>query len=131
MLNEERVKLMTKMAAYEKKQGEADFKISAYFRKDYASWNVVWTLIWVSIGYVILLALVAVTFLEQILEHLNVREMVIMGAGAIIGYLLFLICYGIISSQLYKRRHDKARGRVKKFNRDLTLLMKLYKKEKR
>lgn len=131
MLNEERVKLMTRMAAYEQKQGAEDFKISAYFRKDYAGWNVVWTLIWVSVGYVVLVALAAVTLLDKILEHLNLRDMFIMGAGVVIVYLLFLICYGIISSQLYKRRHDKARGRVKKFNRDLNLLIKLYKKEKR
>lgn len=131
MLNEERVKLMTKMAAYEQKQGAEDFKISAYFRKDYASWNVVWTLIWVTIGYVILLALVAAICLEKLLEHLNMRDMIIMGAAVVIGYLLFLICYGIISSQLYKKRHDRARGRVKKFNKDLNLLIKLYKKEKK
>lgn len=131
MLNEERVKLMTRMAAYEKKQGAQDFKISAYFRKDYAGWNVVWTLLWVSVGYVILVALAAVILFEKILEHLNFRDMFIMGAGVVIGYLLFLICYGIISSELYKERHDEARGRVKKFNRDLNLLMKLYKKERR
>ena len=33
MLNESKVKLMTRMAMYESKQGEEDFKISSYIRK--------------------------------------------------------------------------------------------------
>lgn len=131
MLNEERVKLMTKMASYEQKQGEADFKVSTYFRKDYAGWNVIWTLIWVTVGYAILLALFGVTFLEKIMEHLTLQGMIVLAGGAIIGYLLLMVCYGIISSQLYKKRHDEARERVKRYNRDLNLLNKMYKKEKR
>ena len=35
MLNESKVKLMTRMAMYESKQGEEDFKISSYYKKDY------------------------------------------------------------------------------------------------
>ena len=131
MLNEERVKLMTRMAAYEQKQGQEDFKISAYFRKDYAGWNVIWTFIWVTIGYIILLALLGVVFAEKIMEYLSLQGMIVIAGGIIIGYLLLIVCYGIISSQLYKRRHDQARERVKRYNRDLNLLNKMYKKEKR
>lgn len=131
MLNEERVKLMTRMAAYEQKQGQKDFKISAYFRKDYASWNMIWTLIWVTIGYIILLVFFGIIFAEKIMEHLSLRGMIVIAGGIIIGYLLLMVCYGIISSQLYKRRHDQARERVKRYNRDLNLLNKMYKKEKR
>lgn len=39
MLNESKVKLMTRMAMYESKQGEEDFKISSYYKKDYRSFH--------------------------------------------------------------------------------------------
>lgn len=131
MLNEERVKLMTKMAAYEKKQGSKDFKISAYFRNDYAGMNVVGTLIWVTIGYIVVVVLGGVTLLDVLLNNLQLRTMIVLGAGVILGYIVILILYGIISSEIYKRRHDAARERVKEYSRELSLLKKLYKKEKR
>ena len=51
MLDEERVKLMTRLALYEQTKGQEDFKISAYYRKDYASLHVICSLISVTIGY--------------------------------------------------------------------------------
>lgn len=35
MLDERKVKLMTKLALYEETYGKEDFKISSYYRKDY------------------------------------------------------------------------------------------------
>ena len=34
MLNEERVKMMIKLASYEEGQGKEDFKVNSYYRKD-------------------------------------------------------------------------------------------------
>ncbi len=36
MLDERKVKLMTQLAQYDQTQGKEDFKISEYYRKDYA-----------------------------------------------------------------------------------------------
>lgn len=35
MLNEERIRLMTKLARYEQKEGRRNLKISRYYRRDY------------------------------------------------------------------------------------------------
>ena len=40
MLDEKKVKLMTRLAFYEQTQGKEDFKVSAYYIKDYASIDV-------------------------------------------------------------------------------------------
>ncbi len=37
MVNEEKVKLMNKMALYEEKYGKEDFKIASYYKKDYVA----------------------------------------------------------------------------------------------
>ena len=42
MLDERKVKLMTKLALYEETHGKEDFKISSYYRKDYASLHVIY-----------------------------------------------------------------------------------------
>lgn len=41
MLNEERVKMMIKLASYEEGQGKEDFKVNSYYRKDYVSFRTI------------------------------------------------------------------------------------------
>ena len=43
MLDEKRVKLMTKLALYEETQGKDDFKVSEYYRKDYVGMHMICT----------------------------------------------------------------------------------------
>lgn len=50
MLDERKVKLMTKLALYEETHGKEDFKISSYYRKDYASLHVIYAFLSVSVG---------------------------------------------------------------------------------
>ena len=48
MLDEKRVKLMTKLALYEETQGKDDFKVSEYYRKDYVGMHMICTFLWVT-----------------------------------------------------------------------------------
>ena len=48
MINNEKVKLMTKLAIYEKKN-EEDIKLSKYYKVDYVKHNILKTLITVTI----------------------------------------------------------------------------------
>lgn len=130
MLNEERVKLMTQMAAYENALGQDDLKISSYYRKDYASLNTLISVLWITVGYGILVGLILVSNLEAFMKNLTMTKMVWTG-GTIVGvYLVLVIIYCVAVSDLYKRRHNKAKQRVKRYYRDLARLGKLYVKEK-
>ena len=51
MLDKRKIRLMTKAAVYEKEYGEEDFKITGYYKKDYASLNTWITLIWITAGF--------------------------------------------------------------------------------
>ena len=51
MLNEDKVKLMTRMAMYEKKKGRKVMKMTKYFHSDYVSWNMIKTAISVTFAY--------------------------------------------------------------------------------
>ena len=59
MLDKRKIRLMIKMASYEKQGAEEDLKISSYYKKDYVSMNVWATAIWFTIGYAIVAALIA------------------------------------------------------------------------
>ena len=49
MLDEKKVKLMTRLAFYEQTQGKEDFKVSAYYRKDYASMHGICSDVWLCV----------------------------------------------------------------------------------
>ena len=90
MLNESKVKLMTRMAMYESKQGEEDFKISSYYKKDYRSFHTIATIIWVTVGYAVAVGIGVIAFLDELMKNLNMQFLVMLAAAVIIGYLYLL-----------------------------------------
>ena len=57
MLNNQRIRLMTHMAAYEKGAGRRDISISEYFRGDYLSFQVWKSSLYGILGFAIIVAL--------------------------------------------------------------------------
>lgn len=131
MLDKKRIRLMARMAAYEKKSAKEDLKISSYYKKDYSSLNTLITVLWITVGYVIAAGLVVLCNLDSLLENLNITKLLLIAAIAVAGYLVLLIVYCVCASSFYKSRHNKAKQRVKKYYRDLARLEKMEMKEKK
>lgn len=71
MLDEKKVKLMTRLAFYEQTQGKEDFKVSAYYRKDYASMHGICSFLWVTFGYACVVGLAMLAGMEQLLSKMS------------------------------------------------------------
>lgn len=130
MLNENRVKLMTRMARYEKGIGKDDIKISSFYKKDYVSMHVLITLLLTTIGFGMIAGLVVLGNLDSVLQNLTMNKMIVLAGIAVIAYIVFLIGFGVFTSVLHKRKHANAKQRVKQYYRDFARLKKLYTKEK-
>lgn len=131
MLDKRKIRLMTKMAIYEKEYGEEDIKISGYYKKDYSSLNTWITLIWITAGYLLAAALLVLCGVDAILEGLTFLKLLILVAVAAGSYFILLIIYGVGSGKFYRKKHTQAKQRVKKYYREMSRLEKLYKKEYR
>lgn len=131
MLDEKKVKLMTRLAFYEQTQGKEDFKVSAYYRKDYASLHTICSIIWVTVGYICAVGLIFLAGMDNFLSSMSFGMMFLMLGILVLVYLFLLILYGVIASHIFNKKHRESRQRVKKYNHDLTRLLKLYEKEKR
>lgn len=131
MLDERKVKLMTKLALYEETYGQEDFKISSYYRKDYASLHVIYAFLSVSVGYVCLVALLLLAGVEDIMSNMSNGLILFLFLIILAGYVGVVIVYCGIASHIYNEKHKKARKRVKKYNHNLIQLLKMYEKEKR
>ena len=125
MVDKKKVRLMTKAAIYDKKYGEEDIKITGYYQKDYSSINTWITLIWITVGF----ALVALLFFlgggESLVEGITVMKLIIIAAIAIGLYLSLLIIYGIGAGSFYRKKHTRAKQRMKKYMRELSRLEKV------
>ena len=119
------------MAMYESKQGEEDFKISSYYKKDYASLNTLITVLWITVGYAILAGLYALCNLNTLLENLTITKLLLMIAIAVGIYLILVIIYCVFAGNFYKGKYNKAKQRMKKYYRDLARLGKMEMKEKK
>ena len=131
MVDEKRVKLMTKLALYEETQGKDDFKVSEYYRKDYVGMHMICTFLWVTIGYVCLAGLLALAGMDAIISKMSVGFLITLMIVAVAGYFVLLILFLSLTSRIYNKKHQHARNRVKMYNHDLIKLLKMYEKEKR
>lgn len=129
MLDKKRIRLMSKTAMYEKHHIREDMKISSYYKKDYSSMNTVLTLLWVTVGYLIVAGVIVFLNMDSLLENLTVQKLVFIVGIAVASYLILLIVYGISAASHYKKRHTRAKQRVKKYYRDLNRLSKMIEKE--
>lgn len=131
MLDKKKIRLMTRTAIYDKEYGREDLKITDYYQKDYVSLNVWITLILITLGFFLLVSLLFMSSGESIVEGLTIVRMLILAAVVLGAYLSLLVIYGIGVSTFYKKRHIRAKQRVKKYMRDLSRLEKMnLKKEK-
>ncbi|MEE1314189.1 MAG: hypothetical protein UHS49_00270 [Faecalimonas sp.] len=129
MLNEERVKHMVKLAAYEGKDGEEEIKISMYEGRDYVRVNVIASVLWMSLGYLLLLTLLGIVYAKVLVEYATAVGILLAIGILSVLYVVLLIRYIAFANRFYREKHKKARQNVKRFVRDLDILEDLYEKE--
>ena len=87
MVNKNKIILMAKMAAYDKRHGEADRAVFSFFRRDYIYRKNMWTRLSVSVGAVFLLG---VYWLYQIFVYgIDIHELDIQ--ASVTDSVLFLL----------------------------------------
>ena len=129
MLNEERIKLMTKMAAYEADEGKKNVAIGNYFRGDYIGLQVIKSII--SATFVIVFGLFVFYDFEVFMSDIYKMDLLGFGRTVITAYLIFVAVYALISYMIYTYRYAKARKSLKMYYNNLKKLAYLYDKEGR
>ncbi|WP_343248525.1 hypothetical protein [Diplocloster hominis] len=129
MVNEEKIRLMTKLAIYEENDGKKEIPLASYFQSDYISYNVIKTAIFVTIAYAIILGLWAVCNMDYVLANLNPDQLIVMIEKIVIIYVAVMLVYLICSYILYRIRYKQARKDLKDYYRLLKELNAFYSKE--
>lgn len=126
MLNEDKIRLMTRLSVYEEKSGKEDLKMNDYYHMDYIGMKVRKAVVAVTIAFVIVLAMAAFYYMEELLGSIIGMDYKSLGIKILTVYLSIVAVYVvlvIVSTQLQTRA---AKKRMSVYMKDFRHLRKYY-----
>ena len=126
MINEERVRLMTRMASYADTEGRANTSIVSHFRSDYLGLQVLKAVICATIAYMIAFAVYIYYDFENFMINIYKIDLFDFAASVLKKYLLFTAVYCIIVYIAFAVRYGRALKILKKYFNNLKLLATKY-----
>lgn len=130
MLSQERIKLMTRMAAYEENEGKTYMSIGSYFRSDYMGMQVLRSIISATFAYLIICGLYIYYHLETFMQDIYKIDLMELGKEVLLYYVIFVVAYGLITYVIYSFRYSRAKRSLKRYYRHLKQLAAIYDIEK-
>lgn len=126
MLNEEKIRLMTKAASYEAHKGKKAVSVNNFFRGDYISINLIWSIICYTITYGLCLGLWALYRLEYLMANIHKMDLMAFGKKLVMIYVVGLVVYVIISYFYYSWRYKKNRKSLSGYYQLLKRISAIY-----
>lgn len=131
VINEEKVKIMTKLAIYESTKGKKQLNISKYYKRDYVRYNMFKTAVAATIAFILMLGVYVLLNFEDLMISLNDMDLIQEAEKIGIFYLIFLVFYMLIAWLVYARKYEAVKPDVIVFNHNLKYLKELYDKEEK
>ena len=131
MLNEERVVLMTKMAAFEEREGKKSLDIGSYFRSDYIGWQVLKSIISATIAFVVVFAMYIFYDFEIFMTEIYKMDLLEFAKNVLFLYLGTVGAYALISYVVYTVRYSRASKSLRVYYVNLHKLSAMYKSSPR
>lgn len=125
MLNNKKIRNMTKLAIYEQKEGREDIRMSKFYKSDYVRYNLLKTCISVTVAYLLVLVMIVVYYSEFIISEAVTLDYKTIGVKALAIYIIIMATYMIGSIFGYNLKYEKSRGRLARYYRRLKNLDKL------
>jgi len=126
MLNNDKIRLMTKLALYESKTGKEDIRLSKYYKPDYVRYQVIKSIISATIGYALILALIMLYKSEYLIKNAVKLDYKTIGLYLLGFYIIIVAIYGLSSIVIYSRKYDISRKKLGRYYKLLKRLEKMY-----
>ena len=126
MLNFKKIRLMTKLAVYEKRDGKEDIHLSKYYKTDYVRYQVLKAIIAATIGYGLIIALIVFYRMEYLIRYAVVLDYKLLGTYVLGFYLMTITVFGLGALIGYSLKYDASRKKLSRYYRLLKRLEKIY-----
>lgn len=129
MVNEERVKLMVRMAAYEKEGHKKNKVIVSFFRSDYISMQMLKTIVCTTIAFAIMFGLYVLYDFELFMKEIYRMDMFEFAKSVIIIYGICLAVMLVVTYVISLYQYNKALQSTKRYYTNLKKLSYIYDKQ--
>ena len=131
MINNRKVRLMTRLAIYEKGEGKEDLKLNKYFRRDYLRARMLGSFVAVTVGFVFTVGLVILYNMDFFVSNaVNIDYMLLM--KQLVAVYVMLLVIGVMASLVFGMLHyNHSRNKLGKYFRMLRRLRSIYNEEER
>ena len=129
MLNEEKIRLMTKVTIYEKNEELSDLALSRFYKEDYVKYCCLKTLVATTLCYWMCIGVYLLLNFEQVLNNLNEMDYFKVITKLMMGYVVSMAVFYVYGFVVYSYKFMKARPRLLRYNRNLKKLIKIYEQE--
>lgn len=129
MVREKNVKLMTKIAIYEKRKGKQEIPMNTYYKGDYVRLNALKAVVSGTVAFAAIAILTVVYHMEFLLSNVLKMDYIRLGISVLAIYGVWILMYWLIARILYAVRYEKARPNIIIYNHDLKKLQEISKTE--
>ena len=126
MLNTERIRLMTQLAAYEQGEGKEYMAMSRYYRRDYLVLQMIKTFLCSTVAFAVLFLLSVLYRVEEWMQEIYQRDYTEYITGIVVKYILFVVFYQIVAYIVYGLRYRRGHKKQKQYHNKLKKMEKLY-----
>lgn len=120
---------MTQLAIFETRTGREDIKLAKYYKSDYARLNVLKTAVMVTIGYVLIVGMVALYKLEYLLDNalkLDYKSLGLTVLGIYIGVMAVYLIFTLVGFSI---RYMYSRNKLARYFKMLSKLKAMLNRE--
>lgn len=126
MLNEDKIRLMTGIAMYEKKAEKDIFPVTRYFKSDYISSHMIRSFLTYTFAFLIFLAVWILYQIEDIFNSMDITVLISSAKYIGILYAAGLFLYSLVTYLVYSKRYETASKSLRVYQAKLRRLEKKY-----
>lgn len=126
MINQEKVKDMTKMAIYESHGGDKELTISAYRRKDFVAIQMIKSFLFGTISYLIICIFIFLSNVERFEAMIDVEQFQKLGALVLVFYGVFMVAFLTGTFVWARKKHQYCSDQAQSYSTDLNRVARSY-----
>lgn len=126
VLNEKKIKIMTDLVRYEKKENETNFNVINFYKSDYIRYHILKTFVSVTIAYLLMVVLGMLYQAEYLIANIVILDYKAIGTMIAGIYFLLLLLYEVITIIICVLRYEKAQKYVMQYYKILEILRRFY-----
>ena len=129
MVREENVKLMSKIAIYEKQKGKTEIPMNKFYKEDYIRLNTLKTVMCATLVYVLIVAILVAYNIDFVLANIlkmDYKQLAIILLGI---YGIWIMLYWLLARIFYGKKFEASESNIVIYKHEVKKLQEAAKKE--